>query len=491
MSFRSGQSIWPQLAKEKSGAGISLQWQVRQMMVSAILEARIPRNHAVPSCRELARMLGIGRNTVVLAYQQLVDDGFLVSRERSGYFVNNEILADGVPQREKRAVPSGLDWDSRLAFRPSTQRNISKPRDWQQYRYPFIYGQFDPSLFPTADWRECCLQALHVSEIRAWASDGVDQDDPILVEQIQSRLLPRRGIWASPDQILTTIGAQQALYLIASLLVRRESIVGVENPGYPDARNIFLAMTSQVKGLPVDEGGLVISDSLNECDYVCVTPSHQSPTTATMPLARRHELLDRAHKSDFVLIEDDYESQIDYVAAPSPSLKSLDRNDRVIYVGSLSKTLAPGVRFGYMVGPAELIREARALRRLMVRHPASNNQRAIALFLMQGHHDSLIRRLGHAYRDRWEVMREALNRHLPDASFIPTSGGTSYWIKGPDTLNVRALLARLKEQGILLEPGDVHFMSTEPPANYFRLGFSSIPIDRIEPGIQQLAKLIR
>jgi GntR family transcriptional regulator/MocR family aminotransferase len=182
----------------------------------------------------------------------------------------------------------------------------------------------------------------------------------------------------------------------------------------------------------------------------------------------------------------------------------------VIFLASLSKTLAPGLRMGYMVGPRDLIREARALRRLMLRHPPANNQRTVALFLARGHHDSLMRRLSHAYRERWQVMRDALARHLPQCKVWPSIGGTAYWIEGPKTLDARETERLAAMEGILIEPGDVHFMGTtwQPaakgkkasragdlidglPRNHFRLGFSSIPVDRIEPGLKLLGEIIR
>jgi GntR family transcriptional regulator/MocR family aminotransferase len=470
----------------------SLQGQIREMLVSAILGGHMPAGSALPSCRKLAIQLGVARNTVVLAYQQLVDEGYLTARERSGYYVSKDILAGRVlrPQPPTPHGVAGLDWNRRISFQPSTQRNIVKPRDWQNYPYPFIYGQFDPALFLIADWRECAREALSVTAIRDWARDSIDHDDPMLIEQIHTRVLPRRGVWASTDEILVTLGAQQALYLIASLLMSRDITVGIENPGYPDARNIFAIKTPRLTPLPVDQGGVVVDERLNACDYVYVTPSHQSPTTVTLALQRRRQLLSRAAMHDFVIIEDDYESETNYVGDPTPALKSLEGSDRVIYVGSLSKTLAPGLRLGYLIGPSALIREARALRRLILRHPPANNERAVALFLARGHHDSLVRRLSHAYKDRWQTMGDALARYLPDSARVPTFGGTSYWVKGPPGLNSNALQQEALQHGILIEPGNVHFMAEDGPLNYFRLGFSSIPVDRIETGIRKLAELV-
>jgi GntR family transcriptional regulator/MocR family aminotransferase len=312
----------------------------------------------------------------------------------------------------------------------------------------------------------------------------------MLVEQIRTRILPRRGILVDEDQILVTMGAQMALYLIASLLVDAGTRLAIEEPGYPDVRNIFRLRTQNILSLPVDAGGMPVDQRLNNADIVYTTPSHQFPTTVTMPMQRRKNLLKAAKTHDFLIIEDDYELETNYQGKPVPALKSLDRDGRVIYVGSFSKTLFPGLRLGFMVAPKEFIKEARALRRLMARHPPSNNQRITSFFLSLGYYDVHLRRLHRVYRQRWQAMEEALSMQDAIISHAPGYGGTSFWVKGPRGLNAEALAEMAQNEGIIIEPGSVYFAQGHRPDNHFRLGFSSIPSERIGEGIEKLAALM-
>ena len=477
----------------RRGEYSSLQTQIREALVSAILDGQLSREEPIPSTRKMAKTLAVSRNTVVLAYQGLLDDGYLMARERSGYYVADKALESVAVQKltgKPKPVRDRVDWEDRLTQSPAAQENVTKPLDWQSYEFPFIYGQVDHNLFPLAEWRDCARQALGKKWLGSWTNDTWASDDPLLVEQIRRRILPRRGIMANDDEILITLGAQNALYLLTSLLVDAGTRVAMEEPGYPDVRNIFRLRTNHVALVPVDEKGLTLGEALNSTQLVFTTPSHQFPTTVTMPLERRMELLRRASEKNFIIIEDDYEFETNYVNEPCPALKSLDDEGRVIYVGSLSKTLFPGLRLGFMVGPKKLIAEARALRRLMVRHAPNNNQRTAALFLSLGHHDTLIRRLHRAYRARWEVMGEALNAHMPKSSRNPSFGGTSFWVKGPPHIDSDALGRAAAAKGILIEPGRIDFGIQNPPRNFFRLAFSSIDEKKIEPGIRRLAEVI-
>ena len=493
MSSAPGAALWKQLFARSPPGHLSLQAQIRGMLVEAILDGQLAPGLALPSSRVLAEQLGVARNTVVLAYEQLRDEGYLQTRPRSGFYVHPQM----VPQQPTAPAAKPANgpqrrpaWAERLCLHPSLQRSIAKPADWQRFPYPFLYGQLDASLFPTADWREACMKALNVLDIREWAPDQIARDDATLVQQIRTRVLPRRGVWASADELIVTVGAQHALYMVADLLVREGTRVAIEDPGYPDARNIFACRTSQLVPLAVDQDGLPVDDRLRDFDYVYTTPSHQCPTGVTLPLQRRKALLSLAEQSELVVIEDDFESENRFAGDPIPALKSLDRHNRVIYIGSLSKTLAPGLRIGYVVAAPELIAEMRALRRLMLRHPSTFIQRAFSLFLSLGHHDAQLRRIALAHRERGAIVQRALARHAPQCEVVPAEGGGLCWVRLPDGVAATELAERARERGVLIEPGDVFFFAERPPAGYVRLGYQSIAAPAIEPGIRILGEVI-
>ena len=485
--------IWGKLLPRFEGSSATLQGRIKEMMVRSILDGLVPLDTAMPPSRTLAQALGVSRNTVSLALQLLVDKGFLVSRERSGLFVNPDIVLGQAGLREPGAAPDrDLGWAARLKTSLGRQRNIAKPAQWQDFDYPFVYGQFDATLMPLADWRACSQQSLLPAAVRQWSQDHVDRDHPGLVSQIQHRLLPTRGIVAQRDQILVTAGAQMACYLLSQVLMDAQTVVGMEDPGYPDARNNFALRNSRVLPLAIDAQGLVPSRKLGQCDYAYVTPSHQCPTSVTMPLERRLALLDIARKKNVVLFEDNHESELSFLGRPLPALKSLDSDGHVIYLGSLSKTLAHGLRLGYIVAAPELIRELRALRRLLIRHVPSNNAHIASLFIAQGHHDAFIRKLNVTYGERRRVLLEALTRWLPDCAVSQAHGGSGAWVQGPVGLDATALALAAQALGVLIEPGSVFFARPTAAANRcFRMGYSAIPRAAIEAGVRELQQAYR
>lgn len=479
---------WRRLFGALNKDGQALNLQIRRMIVHSIETGVLTRNTRLPSTRQLASLLGIARNTVTTAYQLLIDEGFLISRERSGIFVAAGGIGNGTSRRQTATVG---DWTSRFAIQPSRLRQISKPRDWLDYPYPFLFGQYDPALFPTNNWREAVRAASSVKEIQGWAGDMIDDDDPDLVEQLRVQVLPRRGIFAGPGEIIVTIGSQQALSMLVQLLVGPKTAAGVEDPGYPDVRNMISLATPDVIGLTLDRYGVVPDADFVGRDVVFLTVSHQCPTTVVMPVERRRLLLEAAQRDNVLIVEDDYEADLSIESdGDIPSLKSLDTEGRVIYVGSFSKVLAPGLRVGYIVAPPPVISELRVLRRLMLRHPPTNNQRALANFIALGHYRQHLGRTGAVMLERANLIADRLPDLIPSCKVTRGEGATSFWIEGPPDFDGRQLVDIARQAGLLVEAGDIFFADPSKGRRYLRLGFGSIATHRIEAGLKRLAPLI-
>lgn len=476
-------------------SNLNLQNQIRQKLVDGIISGTFPPGSKLPSSRRLADQLDVARNTVVLAYQELIAEGYLESRERSGIFVNEKMLETRVGYSGYRAAENDADsaaWAQRTK-RPGIPARVGQDLpNWQRYPYPFVDGKFDPSLFPLAEWREASRLALSVADVEEWSTGSGDSDDPMLIEEIRSKILTRRGIQARPNEILITMGTQNGLYIISQLLADCSVAAAIEEPGNSEARRLFKQSGTKILPQPVDGEGIVVGHGLHDCDLVYVTPSHQIPTAVAMSTARRRSLLQAAIDHDFVVVEDDYECETNYEDHPLPALRSMDKDGRVIYVASLSKVFAPGIRLGFIVASPEFIERARESRRMLLNHPPLNIQRTVAYFLSLGHYDALMLRLGRTFRERRWELREALNntRGVP-IEISPVVGGTTYWVRCPEDFDVDHLVQEAMKNGILIEPVGHYYANIEKAENCFRVGVTSLPAEKIRPGITRLVEIIR
>ena len=469
----------------------TLQTRVQQMIASGILSGRFEQGEKLPSTRKLAEYLGVSRITVSLAFTELQSNDYLISKDRSGFYVSKN--APPPPSfSEKIGVRDTVDWSKMIGQRFSIENWPAKPQNWSSFPFPFIYGQTDPSLFDHSNWRQCALMALGAKDFSSLTSDYYDQDDIELIEFILRHSLPRRGITASTDQVLVTMGAQNALWLATQVLLNQRRTAAIENPSYPPLRDILDQSRCHVKAVNLDHYGLIPDQIPKETSVIFTTPSHQCPTTITMPLNRRQQLLETASKLDALVVEDDYEFEISSKKSASPALKSLDSDGRVIYVGSFSKSLFPGLRLGYLVGSAPFISEARALRASVLRHPPGHIQRTAAHFLRLGHYDALINRMSKQYSIRRSKMAAAIKKYqLEIAGNSSPEGGSSFWMKAPKDLDTEILAKSLMKNGVLIEPGKNFFAPPNQLENYYRLAFSSINEEKIEGGIKLVADLIK
>ncbi|WP_369790682.1 PLP-dependent aminotransferase family protein [Rouxiella sp. WC2420] len=466
----------------------SLQSKLREKISEAIAKGDYEQGQTLPSTRIMAEQLKISRNTVTLVYEELAAEGVLISEHRRGFYVAPDAMARLPQSRPVEEVSPSVDWDSKLVINPAAMEHITHPQDWRSKKYTFMYGQHDRWIFPISSWRKCSRDSLSLHDMYDWTVDYVDEDDPVLLDAFRRRVLPRRGFTAHTQEVLVTVGAQHALFLAIQCLIRPGMVVGIEDPSYPDVRNLMIFHGAVLKPLPVDEDGLIIGDALVGCDILYVTPSHQSPTTVTLSHSRRRELLQMAKDHDFIIIEDDYDTESRFGRFPSSALKSADTDGRVVYVTSLSKLLSPGLRVGFLVGPLPFIRQARALRRMSIRHPAANNQRTVALFLKGGYYESLLKRFHEEYELRWHTLQQALRQYIPLAEVASSEGGSSVWLRFPEEINTRELSQRAYQRDVYIQPGESYFLQsanklTSRPTHYMRIGFSSIKVEDIADGI--------
>lgn len=473
-----------------AGAAGTLQGRIRAMVVQGILSGRLRPGEKMPSSRGLAEHLGVSRITVTLAYADLVSSDYLTARGRSGYYVSETApRAPVFPQAPLR--DEAVDFIALTGARYSRLARLSKPEDWDRYPFPFIYGQADPGLFDHQNWRQCALRALGKRDFTALTSDYYERDDPVLIEHVLRTILPRRGIAARAEEVLLTLGAQNALWIAAQVLLGPGKRAVVENPGYPGLRAILEPSGAEILPVDVDEGGLPPERLPPGVDVVFATPSHHCPTNATMPVARRAGLIEAASAQGFVIVEDDYEFEMSFLKPVAPALKSLDREGRVIYAGSFSKSIFPGLRLGYLVASPSFIAEARALRALVLRHPPGHVQRTVAYFLADGHYDALVNRMKTAFRRRRQAMEEAIADHGLMVAGQGGFGGSSIWMRAPEGVDTEDLALRLRSEGVLIEPGRAFFHPARSSRAFYRLAYSSIPPAKIAEGVARIAGALR
>jgi GntR family transcriptional regulator/MocR family aminotransferase len=475
----------------RRGTGEPLYRQLRQALEHEIATGSLDPYLPLPSSRELARELGLSRNTVNTAYQELEAEGFVEARPRQGLFVNQEMRDQLSRGPLDPASQRNVDWSRHVNRRTdATIPEIAKVRNWHEYPYPFVAGQVDSSFFPRLAWARALRDALEPPHLHYSLRDGVDEDDPDLLEQLCRRVLPARGIEVEPDQVLVTFGSQQGLDLLAKTVLRAGSLVGVENPGYLDARHIFLRAGATLQHVDVDSAGLVPPRGLAGMSMLHLTPSHHCPTNVTLSIARRRQLLALAEEHDTLIVEDDYDSEFRYQGSPTPALKALSHSERVIYLGTFSKFLAPGLRLGYVVAAPELVAELRRHRRYQVRHASGHVQRAMALLIGSGQYHRTVRKRRSTLARRWEILHHALNANLPWSVDSPP-GGVSIWVRGPAGLDCTEVTLKALDRGVVVERGDIYFRDPDANRNHLRLGFAALPLEAIEPGVAILGDLIR
>ncbi|MCC9620173.1 PLP-dependent aminotransferase family protein [Thalassospira sp. MA62] len=395
----------------------------------AILDGRLNPGEKLPASRDLAKSLGISRNTVVTSFDLLTSEGYVESRVGAGSFVastlpDRDVLTAG--DRASDHAHSSAARDLRLS--KSTSRMLKYQRRFARFRVARPFNPATPDLdgFPFDIWARLLR--------RSWRAPDIDltmPDDPLglasLRGEIAKWLRQSRGVKCDADQVMIVSGAQQALDLIARTLVDPGDVIATEDPGYEGIRGVLAASGAQIAPIAVDQDGLNVAELANltpGARVVVTTPSRNYPLGTTLSLSRRLALLQWASDHDAWIVEDDYDSDYRYDGPPLSALQGLDRENRVIYVGTFSRVLFPGIRLGYIVMPPALIPAFRGIRGFADGVPAPTAQAALAAFFTDGHFGSHVRKMRLRYGERRAHLSQLIADTASDVlNVLPSDGG--------------------------------------------------------------------
>ena len=455
--------------------------QVRE----AIHDGRLRRGERLPASRDLAAQLAVSRNTVAVAYERLAAEGYLVSRIGSGTFVAAPSPTPAAEGRRRAPTSSPV--------RPRELWDALPDPLWTEptpVAYDFSVGTPDPGLFPIEQWRR-----FVGGELRRGILDSAGYGDPAGLARLRSAIARHIGIArsvdAAADDVLVTSGAQQAFDLIGRVLVEPGDIVVVEEPGYPPVRQLFETLGARVVGVPVDDEGLVVDALPPTARLVYVTPSHQFPLGAVMSFDRRIALLEWARASGAAIIEDDYDTEYRFADRPLDPLQSLDRDGRVIYVGTFSKTMLPALRLGFLVAPEPLRGPLRSAKRLSDWSADYLTQAAMARFIDGGHLARHVRRATREYGARQQQVIAEVAAEFGDAfRVVPSIAGLHLCIEpvgaALDADRVATLAASV---GVAVQ-SLARFCAEKPGRPGLILGFGGIAPGDVRDGLHLLAGAI-
>lgn len=466
-----------------------LQVQVFDQVREMILEGKLEAGMALPPSRLLAERLGISRNTVIMAFERLAAEGYVKARGTAGLFVE-PIPPDSLLliQRGGQTLTNGPIPDAvgepLLCFAGSPGGGSDRPR------LDFWVGRSDPAGFPLRIWRRTVNRLL--SRETAYLTDYCDPAGlPELRAAISKQLRRARAVAVSEDQVVVTTGGQDALNLVCNLLRSHTRQLCIENPCYLGASLIFRSAGMAIHPVPVDGEGLR-TDLLPKVrgSLLYVTPSHQFPTGATMPLTRRLDLLRWAEETDSFIVEDDYDSDFRYDGRPLTALAGLDGGRRVFYVGTFSKSVGAGLRIGFATVPRMLWDEARMLKARMSNGQAWLEQAALAAFIDEGHFDRHLRRLRQLYKARRDCLVHALREAFDEPVILGAESGLHLVWRLPEGFApARKIQAKARGRGIgvyALSSGAAYDFDPEAQDDMLVFGYSSLAEAQIENAVREL-----
>jgi GntR family transcriptional regulator/MocR family aminotransferase len=457
-----------------------LSGEIYRQLRRAILDGRLPPGGRLPPTRELATRLSVSRTTVTVAYDRLAGEGFLTARVGAGSFVS-----DGLPGATHRTRRTG----GALRPRPFWD-TVPNPLVFEHAaEFDFRPGVPDARLFPYQSWRR--LLAGEFSAAAVGAGHYADPaGHPGLRQTIAHHLGTARGVQATAEQLVVTNGTQQAIDVVARVLLAPGDRVAVEDPCFGPPRRLLAALGAKVVGVPVDDQGLVVEAIPPRTRLVYVTPSHQYPLGMSMSLARRLGLLAWAERHEAAIVEDDYDSEFGYGGRPIEPLQTLDHSGRVIYVGSFSKTLLATLRLGFVVAPASLHQAVRAAKLLTDWHTPLPTQAALARFIEQGLFARHLRKMRAIYQARHQRIVDALTRQFAQhLEVVPSAVGLhlTATARAASAEELEGVLRRASAAGVELLPLSMYAVDT-PTRPGLVFGYGAIPTDHIDEGLHRLRR---
>ena len=443
--------------------------------------------HCLPPAN-LQKKNSISRTVVVQAYDQLIAEGFIAGRRGSGTYVSASLEpATPLPAR-KASVPIRLSPFGSVATEMA-QNGLTPIRRVRPVRYDFAYGNCALDDFPLTAWRRILLRRTRNASMRSF-DYGAAVGSTALREAIAAHLRRSRALDCDVSQVIIVNGSQQAFDLTARLLLSPGDSVAIEDPQYHGMRQVLLAARARIQAVPVDDDGLVLTRLPRRARLALVTPSHQFPTGAVLPLERRMALLAWAQRANALIVEDDYDGEFRYEGEPVEPLQSLDREGRVIYIGTFSRTMFPAMRIGYLVAPRPLVESFAAAKWLCDRHTPVLEQETLAQFIASGAYERHLRRARRANTIRRDVLLAEVDAHLGDR--VSVTGGRSgthivLWPRG--NASESAIIARAAKVGVGIYGISGHFLRPDPPPG-FLLGYAGMPVEQIREGIRRLREVL-